>query len=111
MYVQDWLIENQWQNLANQNLDDISITNSLMTKSLDLETEYTYAYSKIAGLQAGGPWELKQDFIDLVQNQQVYQIPGGREINELMWYKSIDSGTKYETLSGCILYCLNFCFT
>jgi|TARA_R110000744_G_scaffold235710_1_gene353341 hypothetical protein len=86
MYVQDWLIENQWQNLANQNLDDISITNSLMTKSLDLETEYTYAYSKIAGLQAGGPWELKKDFIDLVANQQTYQIPGGREVNELMWY-------------------------
>ena len=86
MYVQDWLIENQWQNLANQNLDDISITNSLMTKSLDLETEYTYAYSKIAGLQAGGPWELKKDFIDLVPNQQTYQIPGGREVNELMWY-------------------------
>jgi hypothetical protein len=86
MYVQDWLIENQWQNLANQNLDDISITNSLMTKSLDLETEYTYAYSKIAGLQSGGPWELKQDFINLVAGQQVYQIPGGREINELMWY-------------------------
>jgi len=86
MYVQDWLIENQWQNLANQNLDDISITNSLMTKSLDLETEYTYAYSKIAGLQAGGPWELKKDFIDLVANQQIYQIPGGREVNELMWY-------------------------
>jgi hypothetical protein len=86
MYVQDWLIENQWQNLANQNLDDISITNSLMTKSLDLETEYTYAYSKIAGLQAAGPWELKQDFISLVAGQQVYQIPGGREINELMWY-------------------------
>ena len=86
MYVQDWLIENQWQNLANQNLDDISITQSLMTKSLDLETEYTYAYSKIAGLQAGGPWELKQDFIQLVAGQQTYQIPGGREINELMWY-------------------------
>jgi len=86
MYVQDWLIENQWQNLANQNLDDISITNSLMTKSLDLETEYTYAYSKIAGLQAGGHWELKQDFFNLVAGQQVYQIPGGREINELMWY-------------------------
>ena len=86
MYVQDWLIENQWQNLANQNLDNISLTNAFMTKGFDLETQYTYAYSKIVGLQAGGPWELKKDFIDLVSGQQIYEIPAYREINELMWY-------------------------
>ena len=86
MYVQDWLIENQWQNLANQDLDNISLTNAFMTKGFDLETQYTYAYSKIVGLQAGGPWELKKDFIDLVSGQQIYEIPAYREINELMWY-------------------------
>ena len=86
MYVQDWLIENQWQNLANQNLDNISLTNAFMTKGFDLDTSYTYAYSKIVGLQAGGHYELKQGFFNLVGNQQVYQIPKYREINELMWY-------------------------
>jgi|TARA_R110000744_G_scaffold379554_1_gene497950 hypothetical protein len=86
MYVQDWLIENQWQNLANQNLDNISLTNAFMTKGFDLDTSYTYAYSKIVGLQAGGHYELKQAFFNLVPNQQVYQIPAYREINELMWY-------------------------
>ena len=86
MYVQDWLIENQWQNLANQNLDNISLTNAFMTKGFDLDTSYTYAYSKIVGLQAGGHYELKQAFFTLVKNQQVYQIPAYREINELMWY-------------------------
>jgi len=57
-----------------------------MTKGFDLETQYTYAYSKIVGLQAGGPWELKKAFIDLVPGQQTYTIPKHREINELMWY-------------------------
>ena len=87
MYVQDWLIENQWQNLANQNLDNISLTNAFMTKGFDLDTSYTYAYSKIVGLQAGGHWELKQAYFTLVSGQQVYQIPAHREINELMWYQ------------------------
>ena len=86
MYVQDWLIENQWQNLANQNLDNISLTNAFMTKGFDLDTSYTYAYSKIVGLQAGGHYELKQAFFTLVPNQQVYTIPAYREINEFIIY-------------------------
>ena len=86
MYVQDWLIENQWGSIAGQDMDTISTTSAFMTRDLDFETQYTYAYSKIAGLQAGGPYELKQDYINLIQNQQIYQIPAGREINEVMWY-------------------------
>jgi hypothetical protein len=38
------------------------------------------------GLQAGGPWVLKKDYFDLVNNQQIYEIPAGREINELLWF-------------------------
>jgi len=86
MYVQDWLIENQWGSIAGLDQDEASTTSAFMTRDLDYETQYTYAYSRIAGLQSAGPWELKQDFIDLVGGQQVYQIPGKREINEVMWY-------------------------
>jgi len=85
-YVQDWLIENQWSSLYGQDLDVISLTSAFLTRDLNFETSFTYAYSKIVGLQAGGPYELKQDFITLVNNQQMYQIPAGREINEIMWY-------------------------
>ena len=77
-------LEKNHLQLANQDLDNISLTNAFMTKGFDLETQYTYAYSKIVGLQAGGPWELKKDFIDLVSGQQIYEIPAYREINELM---------------------------
>lgn len=85
-YVSDWLIESQWSALAGLDLDNQSLTNALTTRSLDYETQYTYSYSKIVGLQAGGKWELKKDYITLVKGQQMYSIPAGREINELLWF-------------------------
>jgi hypothetical protein len=85
-YIQDWLVESQWTSLYNLNLDTQSLSRAFITKSLDYETRYTYAYSKIVGLQAGGDWELKKDYINLVPGQQIYEIPAGREINEIMWY-------------------------
>jgi hypothetical protein len=68
------------------NLDTQSLSNALITRSLDWETQYTYAYSKIVGLQANGPWVMKKDYFELVPNQQIYEIPACREINELLWF-------------------------
>ena len=85
-YVQDWLIESQWTSLYNLDLDTQSLARAFITKSLDFETRYTYAYSKIVGLQAGGDWVIKKEYIQLVPNQQIYEIPAGREINEVLWF-------------------------
>ena len=85
-YIQDWLIESQWTSLWGLNVETQSLSNAFMTKSLDYETRYTYAYSKIVGLQAGGDSVMKKDYIQLVPNQQIYEIPAGREINELLWF-------------------------
>ena len=85
-YVLNWLIDSQWTSLYGINLDERSVTKALVTRSLDWETQYTYAYSKIVGLQAGGDWVLKKDYVDLLPNQQIYEIPAGREINELLWF-------------------------
>jgi hypothetical protein len=85
-YVQDWLIESQWTSLYNLNLDTQSLSRAFVTKSLDFETRYTYAYSKIVGLQAGGDWVIKKDYVQLVPNQQIYEIPAGREVNEVLWF-------------------------
>ena len=85
-YVHNWLIESQWSSLVNVNVDTVSLTRAFTTRSLDYETQYSYAYSKIVGLQAGGPWELKKDYIELSANTQTYIIPAGREINELLWF-------------------------
>lgn len=85
-YVSDWLIESQWSALAGLNVDTQSLSRAFITRSLDYETQYTHSYSKIVGLQAGGNNELKKGYFDLVNNQQIYVIPAGREINELMWF-------------------------
>ena len=86
-YINDWLIETQWSSLDGINLDTADLTKALTTRSLDYEDSFTYAYSKIVGLQARGPWELKQDFVTLRNGQQVYQIPAGREINEVLYFQ------------------------
>lgn len=85
-YVSDWLIESQWSALAGLDVDTQSLTRAFTTRSLDYETQYSHSYSKIVGLQAGGESELKKDYIELVSNQQMYVIPAGRELNELLWY-------------------------
>ena len=85
-YIQDWLIESQWSNLWGLNVETQSLAKAFISKSLDYETRYTYAYSKIVGLQAGGDYVLKKDYIQLVGNQQIYEIPACRELNELLWF-------------------------
>ena len=85
-YVSDWLIESQWSALAGLDVDTQSLSRAFTTRSLDYETQYSHAYSKIVGLQAGGTSELKKDFIEIEKGKQVYEIPAGREINELLWF-------------------------
>lgn len=84
-YVQEWLIEHQWQSLLGQNIDTIDMAFALSVRNFDFVTQYTYAYSKQVGLQVNGPWELKKDYITIESGRQVYEIPAGREINEVLW--------------------------
>jgi hypothetical protein len=84
--VNDWLIESQWSALVGLDVDTQSLSRAFTTRSLDYETQYSHAYSKIVGLQAGGNWELKKDYITLSGGTQMYQVPAGREINELLWF-------------------------
>ena len=87
-YVLDWLIESQWVNLVNLNMSEKSVANALITRTFNLEDQYTYAYSKIVGLQTVGPWVLKKDYFILSANTQTYEIPAGREVNELLWFSN-----------------------
>ena len=85
-YVQEWLIEHQWTSLLGQNVTTTDIAFALTTRSIDYESQFTYAYSKQVGLQQRGPWELKKDYVEIEAGRQVYQIPAGREINEVLWF-------------------------
>ncbi len=84
-HVQEWLIEHQWQSLLGHNIDTTDMAFALSVRGFDFMTQFTYAYSKQVGLQTNGPWELKKDFVSLEAGRQVYQIPAGREVNEVLW--------------------------
>tara|TARA_R110000868_G_scaffold19400_5_gene83582 strand:+ start:4699 stop:5844 length:1146 start_codon:yes stop_codon:yes gene_type:complete len=84
-YIQEWLIEHQWQSLLGANIDTTDMAFAMSVRSLDFISQYSYAYSKQVGLQTRGPWELKKDYVELEAGRQVYQIPAGREINEVLW--------------------------
>ena len=92
-YTLDWLIESQWVNLVNLNMDEKSVAKALVTRTMDFEDQFTYAYSKIVGLQTSGPWVLKKDYINLSANTQNYVIPKNREVNEVLWFTPAEMTT------------------
>jgi len=79
-YTLDWLIESSWVNLVNLNMSEKSVAQALITRTMNLEDQYSYSYSKIVGLQTKGPWVLKKDYFILEKNVQTYEIPAGREV-------------------------------
>lgn len=87
-YIQQWLIDSQWVNLVNLNMAEKSVARALVTRTMDFEQQFSYAYSKIVGLQTMGPWVLKKDYFVLEKNVQNYTIPAGREVNELLWFSN-----------------------
>lgn len=84
-YIQNWLIEHQWQSLLGKDISALDMTFALTVRDIDYATKATYAYSKQVGLQTRGPWELKKDYVEIESGRQVYQIPAGREVNEVLW--------------------------
>ena len=84
-YVQEWLIEHQWQSVLGKSIDTTDMAFALSVRSFDFMTQYTYAYSKQTGNQTNGPWELKKDYVDIEAGRQVYTIPANREVNEVLW--------------------------
>jgi len=87
-YVLQWLIDSQWVNLVNLNMTERSVARALVTRTMDFEQQFAYSYSKIVGLQTMGPWVLKKDYFILSANTQNYEIPAGREVNELLWFSN-----------------------
>jgi hypothetical protein len=91
-YINNWLIEQQWHNLQGIDVNTTDLTFALITKTLDFEKSFTLSYSKQVGLGSNAPseWELKRDFIVVSGDTQVYSIPAGREINDVLWFTQPD---------------------
>ena len=83
--VQNWVIENNWATLYGKDLSNIDLAYALSVRTLDLSRDFSFWFSKDAGLQQRGPWELKKDFFKIEPGKQNYLIPAGREINNVMW--------------------------
>lgn len=83
--VQNWIIENQWATVYGKNLSNIDLAQALSVRTLDMSRDFSYWFSKEAGLQQRGPWELKKDFVTIEVGKQDYLIPAGREINSVMF--------------------------
>lgn len=83
--VQNWTIENQWATLYGKNLSNIDLAFALSVRTLDITKEFSYWFSRDAGVQQRGPWELKKDYITIEKGKQNYIIPAGREVNRVMW--------------------------
>lgn len=83
--VQNWIIENQWATIYGKNLTNIDLAHALSVRTLDISRDFSYWFSKEAGLQQRGPWELKKDYVVIEHGKQDYLIPAGREINSVMF--------------------------
>lgn len=83
--VQNWMIENQWATLYGKNISNIDMAYALSVRTLDMSKDFSYWFSKEAGLQQRGPWELKKDYIKIEEGKQSYIVPAGREINNVMY--------------------------
>lgn len=83
--VQNWIIEQNWANLYGKNLSNLDLAFALSVRTLDMSKNYSYWFSRDAGVQMRGPWELKKDFFKIEEGKQNYLIPAGREINNVLW--------------------------
>ena len=87
--VQNWIVENQWATLYGKKLgtatSNLDLAYALTVRTLDMSRDFSYWFSKEAGFQQRGPWELKKDFITIEAGKQDYIIPAGREINKVLY--------------------------
>lgn len=83
--VQNWIIENNWANLFGRDLTNMDLAYAMSVRTLDMSRDFSYWFSREAGLQQRGPWELKKDFFKVEAGKQNYLIPAGREINNVLY--------------------------
>ena len=83
--VQNWLVMSQWATLYGKDVSNTDMAYALSVRTLDMSRDFSYWFSREAGLQQRGPWELKKDYITIEAGKQSYLVPAGREINSVMW--------------------------
>lgn len=85
-YINQWIIDNKFTNFFGKQVTAADICKALTTSSFDYELLLAQGYSQEVGLSArGGRYELKKDYVELVDGQQVYQIPANRQVKAVFF--------------------------
>jgi len=85
-YLHMWIINNKFSSFFGKNVTSNDVCLSLTTASFDYELTLAQAYSEDIGLSSrGGRFELQKGFVDIVEGNQVYQIPAGREVKKVLF--------------------------
>ena len=92
--VQNWMIENQWATLYGKDVSNTDMAYALSVRTLDISKDFSYWFSKDAGLQQRGPWELKKDYFTVEEGKQSCDIA----------YMATDLAYKNRLLRGDLTY-------
>ena len=86
-HLQNFITQSNWMNLygKNQNMDPTELAYAISLRTMALSEQISYYFSKEVGLQQRGSFELKKDYFPIERGKQVYIVPSGREINQVMW--------------------------
>lgn len=100
-YINDWLVQQNFSTLQNKAINQSDLIYSLTTKTLDFERSFAAAYSRQTGASSTGNWELKKDFVVVSGDTQLYTIPAGREVIDVLWATPpiISAGISQSSLS------------
>lgn len=105
--IQNWTIQQNWLTMMGKRFgvqsDPQTFMQQVTMRQLDFTKDYSYWFSKEVGLQQRGHFELKKDFFTIEKGKQVYLIPAGREINNVMYVTPPTTKTAIYGINGGML--------
>ena len=84
-FINHWFLENRMSQMLGLP-KEIDFTLKYISNTFSLEKSFTKAYSEQVGVGVNSTRELKTAAISLTGGTQNYEIPAGREVNEVLWY-------------------------
>lgn len=84
-YVNNWVMQNRLGEMLGLP-SDIDFTLKYVSNSLYFEKSFSQSYSEQQGIGVNGIREVKTAGIMLSGGVQNYDVPAGREINDVLWY-------------------------
>jgi hypothetical protein len=88
-------------------LKEKSGARALVTRTFNLEDQFTYAYSKIVGLQTSGPYVLKKDYLFLQYDGYLFKLFGATYVSDSGCVK-VELGDSYEITNEDGKYSIKF---